>query len=277
MRKRRRPHADGAFIFQTGEPGYNPTVKALALIVAVLAPALAQVPPKDTGPATLIIQYRCPIASRAALRLSAQRETVAQFEKWKTSGLLADYHLLFSRYVDTNNWDMLAVLRFHDDAAAARWKKVEDVQPAGLPADAQSIVNAASTYPVDLARSADPSPPPVEPAYMVIPYNFTVTPAEYIQYFDDYVRPQLQGWSRSGVLAGYMLYMQRYTAARPWDGLLVLEYKDDAALGQREKVVAQVRQELQNDPKWKAIADNKKSIRTEKEAIVADELVPAGK
>ena len=61
--------------------------------------------------------------------------------------------------------------------------------------------------------------------------------------------------------------LQRYTAARPWDGLLVLQYKDDAALGQREKVVAQVRQELQNDAKWKALADSKQSIRTEKEAI----------
>ena len=57
----------------------------------------------------------------------------------------------------------------------------------------------------------------------------------------------------------------------------MLEYKDDAALGQREKVVAQVRQELQNDAKWKALADSKQSIRTEKEAIVADELVPSRK
>jgi hypothetical protein len=263
-----------AFIFETGEPVYNLAVKVFVLIVAILAPGLAQLPPKDAGPATLIIQYRCPIASRAALRRTAQSEAVAQFEKWKTSGLLAGYRLLFSRYVDNSNWDMSAVLSFRDGAAAARWKRVEALEPSGLLASAQSIVSAASTYPVDLARSADPSPPPAEPAYMVIPYSFTVTPAEYIQYFDDYVRPQLQGWSRSGVLAGYALYLQRYTAARPWDGLLVLQYKDDAALGQREKVVAQVRQELQNDAKWKAIAENKQSIRTEKEAIVADQLVP---
>jgi hypothetical protein len=252
-------------------------VKALALLLAMLAPVSAQLPPKDSGPATLVIQYRCPIGSRAALRLAVKGESVAQFERWKTSGLLAGYRLLFSRYVDNNNWDMLAVLSFRDGATAARWKEVEALQPGGLPASAQSIVSTASTYPVDLARSADPSRPPAEPAYMVIPYSFTVTPVEYIQYFDDYVLPQLQGWSRSGVLAGYALYLQRYTEARPWDGLLVLEYKDDAALGQREKVVAQVRKELQNDAKWKALADSKLSIRTEKEAIVADELVPQRK
>ena len=161
----------------------------------------------------------------------------------------------------------MAVLSFRDGAAAARWKGVEALQPAGLPASAQSIVSAASTYPVDLARSADPATPPDEPAYIVIPYSFTVTPAEYIQYFDNYVRPRLQGWNRSGVLASYTLYLQHYTAARPWDGLLVLEYKDDPALGQREKVVAQVRQELQNDAKWKALADSEQSIRTERKRL----------
>jgi hypothetical protein len=249
-------------------------VKVLALLVGALAAAYAQLPAKDAGPAALIIQYRCPVASRTALRQTAQSESIAQLERWKASGLLAGYHLLISRYVDSNNWDMLAVLDFRDGAAAARWKEVEAVTPAGLSEKAQSIVGAVSTYPVDLARSAASSMPPAAPVYMVIPYAFAVTPAEYIQYFDNYVRPQLKGWSREGVLAGYALYLQRYTAARPWDGLLVLEYRDDAALGQREKVVSQVRQELQSDAKWKARADSKQSIRTEKEAIVADELVP---
>lgn len=240
----------------------------------LLTAAYAQLPAKDSGPAALIIQYRCPVASRTALRQTAQSESIAQLEKWKASALLAGYRLLMSRYVDNNNWDMLAVLDFRDGAAAARWKDVEARTPAGLSEKAQSIVSAVSTYPVDLARSAAPSTPPAAPAYMVIPYAFTVAPAEYIQYFDDYVRPQLQGWTRAGVLAGYALYLQRYTAARPWDGLLVLEYNDDEALGQREKVVAQVRQELQSDAKWKARGDSKQSIRTEKEAIVADEVAP---
>jgi hypothetical protein len=252
-------------------------VRVFVLLLTILAPVSAQSKPPDAGPATLVIQYRCPIASRAALRQAAQSEIVAQFEEWRISGRLAGYRLLFSRYVDSNNWDMMAVLSFPDGAAAARWKEIEARQPAGLPASAESIVSAASTYPVDLARSGDPSRPPASPAYMVIPYSFTVTPVEYIQYFDDYVRPQLQGWIRLRALAGYALYLQRYTAARPWDGLLVLEYRDDAALGQREKVVAQVRRELQNDAKWKALADSKHNIRTEKEAIVADELLPKRK
>ena len=45
-----------AFIFETGEPEYNPIVKVFALVVAVLAPALAQLPANDAGPAPLAIK-----------------------------------------------------------------------------------------------------------------------------------------------------------------------------------------------------------------------------
>ena len=134
-------------------------------------------------------------------------------------------------------------------------------------------MNSISTYPASLARSTAPTDAPRQPVYLVMPYNFQVTPAVYLHYADDYVKPQLDGWRKEGILAGFGLYYpQRYTAARPWDALLVLEYRDDEALGQREAIVGGVRQQLQQNPAWKAIADSKQNIRTEKETIVADEL-----
>ena len=113
---------------------------------------------------------------------------------------------------------------------------------------------------------------PLEPVYLVIPYSYSVTAPAWLQYVDDYVTPQFNGWMDESVLTKYEMYTQRYTAARPWDALIVLEYKDDESLGQRERVMAKVRQRLLANPKWKAIADNKQSIREEKEAVVADEL-----
>jgi len=32
---------------------------------------------------------------------------IANFAKWKQAGLLADYRILFSRYLDTDNYDMV--------------------------------------------------------------------------------------------------------------------------------------------------------------------------
>jgi hypothetical protein len=195
-----------------------------------------------------------------------------QLDGLKSRGALESYHVLFSRYVDTNSWDMLAILRFGRYEDAARWHEVEIQYPAGLPREAVETVTAVESYPADLIHHEDPGTPRERPVYMVIPYTYSVPPPEYLKYFDDYVRPQVQGWMRAGVLASYDLFLQRYTAARPWDSFLVLEYKDDAALGAREKIVAKVRQELQSNPAWKALADSKHKIRAEKQAVIADEL-----
>jgi len=75
-----------------------------------------------------------------------------------------------------------------------------------------------------------------------------------------------------GVLRSYSLYLNRYYAGKPWESLLVLEYKDMDSFGQRENVVTKVRAALSADPKWKAFSENKKNIRTEKEPVLAEEL-----
>jgi len=95
---------------------------------------------------------------------------------------------------------------------------------------------------------------------------------EYKPYVSGYVIPQLEGWIREGVLASYNLYLNRYYAGRPWDSLLILEYKDMESFGQRESVIAKVRAELNADAKWKALSENKKNIRTEKESVLAEDL-----
>jgi hypothetical protein len=198
---------------------------------------------------------------------------VRQFGTWKAQGILASYHLLFSRYVDTSQWDMLAVLQFHRYQDVAKWWEVEKRNPAGLAPDLLALVDKVETYPVDLSRTADPASAPAAPVYLVLPYVHAVPPAVYLKYADDYVRPQLDGWTREGILAGFGLYTQRYTATRPWDSMLILQYKDDAALGLRETVVAKVRKELETNPVWKALSDRKDTIRTEKAGIIADEIL----
>jgi len=199
---------------------------------------------------------------------------IQQFEEWKTRGILAEYHVLFSRYVDTDNWDMLALLRFRSYEDVGKWREVEKRSPAGLSPNLLEWVTSVETYPADLARGKEAGSGRERPVYLVVPYTYSVTPSAYLEYADNFVRPQLEGWARAGVLSGYGLYLQRYSANRPWDSLLVLEYKDDAAFGLREKTVAKVRQELQSDPAWRSLSDSKHNIRVEKEAVIADELAP---
>ncbi|HXB69281.1 MAG TPA: hypothetical protein VNY05_13615 [Candidatus Acidoferrales bacterium] len=251
----------------------KPIRKLAALLVcAAAAFTLPAQDPRETGPTTLVVTYRCPPEKRSELRNIMRQDGLQRLEGYRRNTILAGYRVLLSRYVDTNNWDMMLLLSFPDYTAVEKWKRIEHESPAGLPPSLLPIATSITTYPLDLMRRKAADDTPLEPVYLVIPYTYSVTAPAYLQYVDDYVTPQFDGWIGEGILTRYEMYMQRYTAARPWDALIVLEYKDEESFGRRETVMAKIRQRLQANPKWKAIAGNKPAIRVEKEAVIADEL-----
>jgi hypothetical protein len=247
--------------------------RPLTLMLTMVLSIAAQDDPKQTGPTTLVIEYHCLPAQRAQLR-QAGTGALREFATLKNNSALSGYHLLFSRYVNTNSWDMLAVLNFRTFAEATKWKAIERRTPAGLSAEGLAATSAIFTYPVDGVRSNAAESPPAHPVYLVIPYTVSVAEPAYLQYVDGYVRPQFEGWIREGVLSRYEIFLQRYTASRPWDSLILLQYKDDETLGLREAVVAKVRQELTDNAQWLAMSNGKQNVRVEKEVVIADELVP---
>ena len=224
------------------------------------------------GPQSLIITYHTAPANRAAFHEELEKAGARQFQRWNDEDVRADYHLLFNRFADSDNPDAVALLKFPDGAQAAQWTKVEQAHPAGLTKKALSLVAAVHTSPADLVRSDRSAETTGKSVFMVIPYETTVSPAEYIKYADGYTIPQFEGWMREGVLSHYDVFVNRYYAGRPWSAMVVLEYKDDAALGMREAVVARVRARLKDNPDWKAISDSKKNIRNEKQVVVADPI-----
>ena len=127
-------------------------VIAAFLLAASSATVLTADEQKDTGPLAVIIQYKCPPGQRAAFREQIESAGLSSFAQWQASGILAGYRILFSRYVDTNGWDMLALLTFDRYADVERWRKVEASSPAGLPRKALELSSSVETYPVDLVR-----------------------------------------------------------------------------------------------------------------------------
>jgi hypothetical protein len=251
----------------------KPIRKVAALVLgAASAFTLHAQDPNETGPTTLVVTYRCPPDKRPELRNGMLQGGLARLEGYRRNAILAGYRVLLSRYVDTNNWDMVLLLSFPDYTAVEKWKHVERESPAGLPPNLLPLATSISTYPMDLMRQKAAEDTTPEPVYLVIPYTYSVTAPAYLQYVDDYVTPQFDGWMSEGVLTKYEIYSQRYSAARPWDALMILEYKDDESLGQRDKAAAKVRQRLQANPKWKDLAGSKQNVRMEREAIIAGEL-----
>lgn len=197
---------------------------------------------------------------------------IAQFSQWRQQGIFESDKILFSRYVDTDSWDMEIFLHFSTPANVDRWNELERTEPAGMQPEALRLMTAVSTYQLDEVASKVLTASAPNSVYMLIPYDYTVSTAEYIQYLKDYVQPQTDGWMNEGVLQSYHLFIGRSVEARPWSSVFLFEYKDNAALGERNRVIKKVRESLANDPNWKAVSDGKHSVRVEKAAIVCDEF-----
>jgi hypothetical protein len=244
----------------------------LALPLVLLAPLAAQDNPMDTGPTSLVIQYHCSPSRRAQLRLAMSTSGLVRFEQWRTNGILSAYRILFSRYADTDYWDMLALLSFRKYDDVRRWGLVEQRYPAGLDPDFADCLTAIASYPADLVRQKAPPPVLEHPVYLVVPYKIS-SPVEYfLRFVDGHERPQLDAWAAAGILVGYDFYMQRYPVGRPWDSLAVLEFKDDLSLGAREKTAAKARQSLQFKEDWQQWEQNVQNTCVEQAGVIADEL-----
>ena len=246
------------------------------LAFTALAPALASqaAAQGETHQTTLLITYRVTPANHIAFRNEVSKDVAARLARAKNDGRLASYRLLASRYIETGDWDVAALLSFADPAQLQRWRGIEAEAPAALGQRALELVGAVETVPLDLVREGRAeakrnTPPSV---LLVIPYEYVIGVGEYLKYLDGYTVPQLQGWMGEGVLTRYAMYLCRYPAGRPWNALLLLEYAGEEALAQREAVVAKVRAQLQSVPSWKAWSDNKSHIRNEQSVVIADDF-----
>lgn len=236
---------------------------ALALATLLVSPAVAAA---DAG--SLIVTCQAAPANRAAFRRELEGPGARQLQRWKDEGALQAYQLLFSRRADSPGWDAMVILTLED---ATRWRKIEREFPTGLPTSVLALTTAIDTVPATRVRHGAHAQA-IEPVFLVIPYEVMVPTPQYVAYLDDYVVPQLAGWADEGVLTSHAVYLARDPAGRPWQSLLVLEYRSDRALAARDAVVAKVRARLAADAKWKAVSENKKNVRAEKAPVLADSV-----
>jgi hypothetical protein len=243
-----------------------------ALAIVSFAGSAYATGPGNGGPLAMVITYHTTPANRLAFRRQLETTDIRRFERWRDQGILQSYRILSNRHLDSGTWDASVLLTFPSYLALERWNRVERAAPAGLAQKTLALTTSIDTAPADLVRKHDPTGPRGDSVFMVLPYDVFVPTDEYLTYLDGYVVPQLEGWITEGALTGYGIFLPRYYAGRPWSSLLVLEYKNDQALGMREAVVAKVRARLKEDPQWKAMSDAKKKIREEKQAVIADPI-----
>jgi hypothetical protein len=251
------------------------TILAAAIALLTAAPASRAADWREQGARALIITYQVAPADRLAFRAAVRRSTLPRLDGLRAAGELTSYHVLTSRYVDSAAWDMMVILNFRSAEDLAHWRSIETVTPAGLDPQALRLVRGITSAPADPARAGTSRSASSEaPVYLVVPYDYLVSTDDYLAYVDGYLLPQVNGWMDSGALGAYGVYLARYYPGRPWSSMLLLEYRGDSGLARRDAVVKAVRASLAASPEWKKIADNKATVRVEKLAVVADELLP---
>jgi hypothetical protein len=253
-------------------------IKLLRLFLAICglsctaAQALAEagsISPDSPRPG-LVITYHCDPQLRDQLRQSLKGILAKRLDELTRSGQVARFQLLMSRYVDSEGFDAVALIQFAGETGLSAWRTVEQNSVAGLPLKSIHGVSI-QTVPVDLRRwNRAALPQPGRPTYLIVPYEYLVSKTEYLAYLDAYTLPQFTGWMDEEVLAEHQIYLAKYPAGRSWSALIVLAYRDDQALSQREAVTEKVRARLREVPEWKAVSDNKAKIRVEKAPVVAD-------
>jgi L-rhamnose mutarotase len=247
-------------------------IALLVLSTALVPPVRAQ--EKGTGPATLVVSYQCKPENRVAFRAWLSGKGVSQLESWKKEGVVKDYQLLFSSFVNNYAWDAMAILQFDRYTDMAKWRQVERTMPGGLSPEALALGAPVNTYVMDLtwsgaAKERDPS----KAVYFVIPYSYNAR-QEYKNYVEAYVVPQLQGWLAAGNTTAYSIYLNQNETGQATDVYFILEYKDLEQLALRRATISRVRAGLAANPAWKKISDAKSDFRKEGEIVIADPILP---
>ncbi|NVN11135.1 hypothetical protein [Nguyenibacter vanlangensis] len=226
------------------------------------------------GPTTLAIFYRAKPADRPAFRRYLLDRELDRLAAWKKGGVLKNYQILYNPYVDSETWDAATLLEFPSYAQVGQWQAIEQTAPGGLDAAGLALARPVQTYSLDL-RWTEGSGDPNRGIYYII--NYTVGNDENWKKWDvsfkGYGLPQMHGWIRDKALISYRMYTNRYDSGDRWDELLLLQYRDLAALGQRDAEMAKVRAELARDPNFKPLIDHVHAFHTEGNDVLGVPLV----
>jgi hypothetical protein len=251
-------------------------IRVLLIVITLAAAAVSRGSslPASNGPVSLVITYRARPETRVDFRRWFMTEGAAQFARWKQDGVFAECLLLFTSFAATTSVDAVVVIDFARYTDSARWKEIEKTFPGGLsPAALRSGAAEAAFYADTLSRAASLTRDPAHSVFLLAFYEVIPSAEKYRSYAEGYIAPQMRGWIEAETLSSYRLLFNHAPLSVVWDAILVLEYKDIAALARRDEVKASVRVKLaQGDATWVAWSKDKSDIRREKALIVCDAI-----
>lgn len=255
-----------------GRPIANLLCATAMILSCLVIPDNLRAGAKETThhPVAGILTYSMRTGKRASY-LDAMRTTgLSQLQRWKRERILRSYQVLVASASAAGTPDLFLILRFDDRAGLERWRKIEQAGHGGLPAEAQARLSV-----VDVIAEQSVAPETPESQYLALEYDIFADEGKYRSYINGYVVPQFAGWEKAGVLADYTVFVKRDPATAPGASLILLRYRDLAALSQRDRIKDEVRAHLAaTNPAWERWSEDKTAIRREKTPIPLRALQP---
>lgn len=220
---------------------------------------------QPADPVALILTSSVKPGDRSHFRELMRTQGIPQLQRWEKEGAFRSYQALFASQADAKDSDMFLVLRFEHFADVARWHRIEEQYPGGLPAGARALAMVVSTDVTEIVSERAVAAKTPASEFLAVEYDVLVDSGRYRDYVRGYVVPQFDGWEKAGALTSYTVFVNRNPAAARWSSLILLCYRDAEALGERDRLKDRVRAELaMTNPAWKRWSEVKTAVRREK-------------
>lgn len=176
-----------------------------------------------------------------------------QLSKWRQMGLVSDAQLLANDTEDKSMYEQLGILEFHNEAARDRWQKVGKSQ----------VGKDVIVTPVEALAHGEKTPRNSNKSiFVVAQYDVLVSKAKWKKYVDNYLVPDMNERIKEKIMGRYTSFYVDKGANRPWQSLLIMEYKNPHALEISEEVKDKISDKLvKSSKRFKKILADKHDIR----------------
>lgn len=184
----------------------------------------------------------------------ASEEVARQLASWQRTGAVSQVQLFESQPEEQSTFQLFGIVSFSDDALLQAWKHSHS---SAIPED---VVVAEVDV---LASLGNLSQAPTDFVFVMMQYDVLVDRPEFEDYIDGYQLAEMVVRESDGGLVAYTSYFAHADSVAPWQSLIIMEYRDEAALADSKAVNKALGEELmKRDPRFASFKRTKDHIRT---------------
>jgi hypothetical protein len=272
------PHSQRSHFSPTRKVAFVRTPRMLrlaAFAATIFVATTAEAQQQGNGPTHILATYRCRPADRPQLRQELQRRAVPRFEAMKRDGVINDYAVLMSSFVNGESWDLLTVVSFDRYTNIERWETLSKTTPGGLAPEVARIVDPIHEYIADLTwgkRDLWAATPGA--VYLVQEKEFEnwANRPNYHNYMNAREVPFYEAVLKHKVASSYQVYENQHYNGEPWDTMHILRFASLDDYMRRREGFERARASLADNARYRVFESNRVQNTEAQRPVLADAI-----